>query len=235
MNKKVKTVLLLLLFLLVLGGAAAAYKKLGKSFSPENPLSSPDSASGKKGASSQEATGQEGSEDQDASGQDGSEDQDASGQGGSSQESRPIPVPDFTLTDAQGTELLFSSFQGKPTVVNFWTPWCPYCKDEMPYFQAAYEAYGEQLQLVMLDVPDARNTAQDALDLVQEKGFTFPVYLDVNSESLLTFGVYSYPQTFFFNSKGEFVGRLSGALPSQETLFEIIDSLLELEDGSLLF
>lgn len=228
MSKKAKTILLILIFALILGGAAIAYRYLSKSYGEETSLSSQgpgsasqnDSGDSQDSSSSQEDTSESSQEKDSQSAQD-------------SQSSAPIPVEDFALTDAQGQELMFSDFQGKPTVVNFWTPWCPYCKDEMPYFQAAYDTYQEELNVVMMDVPDSRNTAQDAIDLIQEAGYTFPLYLDTNTESLNTFGVYSYPQTFFFNSQGEFVGRITGAIPNQETLFQFIDQLLELKEGTL--
>lgn len=226
MSKKVKTILLILLFIVVLAGAAIAYRYLSKSYGTENPLSSQNMNSASQGDAG--ASSPEDSEPSQESASESSKDSLSS-----TPTPTPIPVEDFTLTDAQGQELKFSDFQGKTTVVNFWTPWCPYCKDEMPYFQAAYDTYQEELNVVMMDVPDSRNTAQDAIDMIQEAGYTFPLYLDTNTESLNTFGVYSYPQTFFFNSQGEFVGRIAGAIPNQETLFQIIDELLTLTDGTL--
>lgn len=228
MSKKVKTILLILLFIAVLAGAAIAYHYLSKSYGAENPLSSQNMNSASQGDA-----GASSPEDSEPSQESDSESSKDSLSSTPTPTPTPIPVEDFTITDAQGQELKFSDFQGKPTVVNFWTPWCPYCKDEMPYFQAAYDTYQEELNVVMMDVPDSRNTAQDAIDMIQEAGYTFPLYLDTNTESLNTFGVYSYPQTFFFNSQGEFVGRITGAIPNQETLFQIIDELLTLTDGTL--
>lgn len=227
MSKKVKTILLILLFIVVLAGAAIAYRYLSKSYGTENPLSSQDMSSASQADDASDQAESEFSQESD------SESSKDSLSSTPTPTPTPIPVEDFTITDAQGQELKFSDFQGKPTVVNFWTPWCPYCKDEMPYFQAAYDTYQEELNVVMMDVPDSRNTAQDAIDMIQEAGYTFPLYLDTNTESLNTFGVYSYPQTFFFNSQGEFVGRITGAIPNQETLFQIIDELLTLTDGTL--
>lgn len=42
----------------------------------------------------------------------------------------------------------------KPTVVNFWATWCPYCLREMEAFQSMYERYGDRVNFVMLNVAD---------------------------------------------------------------------------------
>lgn len=209
MSKKTKTIILLLLFALVLAGAAFAYQRLSRSYSRDS--SSPDETT-----------------------QDTAEGTDTEGQDAAAPSVTPIPVPNFILSDASGEELSFSNFQGKPTVVNFWTPWCPYCKDEMPYFQAAHDTYKDQLNVVMLDVPDSRNTAQDAIDMITEADYTFPLYLDHEQNAILTFGVYSFPQTLFFDKNGDFVGKISGAVPDQDLLFQLLDRLIALPEGEML-
>jgi thiol-disulfide isomerase/thioredoxin len=39
---------------------------------------------------------------------------------------------DFTGTTVTGTPFNGSSLQGKPAVLWFWTPWCPFCNQEAP-------------------------------------------------------------------------------------------------------
>lgn len=42
-------------------------------------------------------------------------------------------------------------------VINFWATWCKPCVEEMPYFQAAHDTYGDRdvkVLLVSLDFPD---------------------------------------------------------------------------------
>ena len=39
---------------------------------------------------------------------------------------------DFTGTTVTGAPFNGSSLQGKPVVLWFWTPWCPFCNQEAP-------------------------------------------------------------------------------------------------------
>ena len=39
---------------------------------------------------------------------------------------------DFTGTTVTGAPFNGSSLQGKPAVLWFWTPWCPFCNQEAP-------------------------------------------------------------------------------------------------------
>ena len=59
------------------------------------------------------------------------------------------PAPDFTVIDADGREVKLSDFRGRGVVLNFWASWCGPCKSEMPHFQEAYEAYGEELHFLI--------------------------------------------------------------------------------------
>ena len=65
-----------------------------------------------------------------------------------------VKAPDFTVLDASGNEVHLSDFVGKPVVLNFWASWCPPCKSEMPDFEAVYQACGNDVQFLMVNLTD---------------------------------------------------------------------------------
>lgn len=125
------------------------------------------------------------------------------------------PAYDFKLLDMSGNELKFSSFKGKPIVLNFWASWCPPCKAEMPDFESAYKKYGDDVVFVMVSVDDTFN---EAADFIANSGYTFPTYYDVNGEGGYFYGISSIPRTFFINTDGYIAKYYSQAISS--TLLE---------------
>ena len=98
-------------------------------------------------------------------------------------------------------------------MLNFWASTCGPCKMEMPEFQKAYEQYGEQLQFVMVNVPDFNGeTRERALQLVDQSGYTFPVYFDDTMQGQVQYGITSIPQTYFINADGTVEAYASGAI-----------------------
>ena len=66
-------------------------------------------------------------------------------------------APDFAVLNASGKQVELSDYFGKPIVVNLWATWCPPCKAELPYFDNAYNRYGQvQFLMVNLTVNDSR-------------------------------------------------------------------------------
>ena len=123
------------------------------------------------------------------------------------------PAPDFTVTDADGNEVRLSDFRGKGVVLNFWASWCGPCKSEMPHFQAAYEEYGDQLHFLMVNMSDAFGDPRaDAQALLDENGYTFPVYYDTKAECAYGYGITGIPVTIFIDKDGNIVSAKSGMM-----------------------
>jgi peroxiredoxin len=90
-------------------------------------------------------------------------------------------APDFTLEDLDGTIHSLREHQDQVVLINFWTTWCPPCKEEMPALQEVYERFQSQGFLVL----GVNWTAVDDPDLVptyvEELGLSFPILLDKES------------------------------------------------------
>ena len=137
----------------------------------------------------------------------------------------PPVAPDFTVYDREGNAVKLSDYAGKPIVLNFWASWCGPCQSEMPDFQEKFEALGEDVQFLMVNMTDgARETVDIASAFIEEKGFTFPVLYDTDLDAANTYGAYSLPTTYFIDSQGSAIARATGAIDG-DTLQRGIDMI----------
>ena len=143
------------------------------------------------------------------------------------QATEPVELaPDFTVEDADGNLVKLSDFRGKPVVLNFWASWCGPCKAEMPEFEEAYHTYGDQIQFVMVDLVSGRSeTKEMGMAVIQENGYTFPVFFDVNQEASAAYGLSAIPMTCFIDADGAIVMHQVGML-SAEGLEQGIQAIL---------
>ena len=135
-------------------------------------------------------------------------------------------APDFTVYDAAGNAVKLSDFRGKPVVLNFWASWCPPCKAEMPDFQKEFEAQGNHVQFLIINMTDGtQETVATASAYVAQQGYTFPVYYDTASSAAMAYGIRSIPTTFFIDAQGYAVAQATGAI-DRATLQKGIDMIL---------
>ena len=133
---------------------------------------------------------------------------------------------DFTVYDVEGNALRLSDYRGKPVVVNFFASWCGPCRIELPYFEAAYQTYGEQIEFLMVDLNGYGNdVAEDALAMIEEGGYTFPIRFDSDGEAALFYSVRSIPTTLLVAPDGELLGTQVGSM-SEAMLAQVIATLL---------
>lgn len=198
-------------FCILMAGSVVLYNKLSREYEPEQNLET-DGLNGEENGD----TGDENSREEAGSEQSGTENGQPAADYEDGQPEDENKAPDFTVENADGEMIALSSMEGKPVVLNFWASWCPPCKSEMPDFQKAYETYGEEIQFMMVDLTDgSRETRETAREFIEEQGFTFPVYYDVNQEGAYAFYVSALPATYFIDDKGRIVAAGKGMLDEE--------------------
>ena len=110
---------------------------------------------------------------------------------------------DLRTATAEGILEIVAQSKGEQAVlVNFWATWCGPCRETMPEVQRLHQKYGNQLQVVGINI---EGKSQDVLSYLDEGGYTFPVLFDSgNWDSIVAtnYGVSSIPRTFLIDRNG---------------------------------
>jgi len=136
-------------------------------------------------------------------------------------------APDFTAYDDAGNPVSLKDMRGKPVIVNFFASWCGPCKMEMPYFDEFYHQYGDQVTFMMVNLCAFGNdTKENGKKMVEQGGWTFPVYFDSDGDAALKYAIRSMPTTIFVSPDGELKGRHTGVI-ARGDLEKTIQGLLD--------
>jgi cytochrome c biogenesis protein CcmG, thiol:disulfide interchange protein DsbE len=131
-------------------------------------------------------------------------------------------APDFTLETFDGEEVSLSEFEGQSLVINFWSSWCPPCRDEAPMLNEFYanSENDEDVTLIGVAVWDDPN---DSIDFMRQYNLSFTNLYDQSGSTLIDFGVYGVPETYFIGPDGTLNGKYRGPLESAEHIQELKD------------
>lgn len=132
----------------------------------------------------------------------------------------PSDDPMFTTFD--GDEVALSTLRGTPVLVNFFASTCVPCVREMPAFEEVFQEVGDEVRFLGLAMQDR---PEDALDLIERTGITYPAAQDRDGSVINALGGTVLPTTVLLDAEGEIVANHSGALDADELRKLLADEL----------
>ena len=139
-------------------------------------------------------------------------------------------APDFTLSTMTGANVTLSELEGTLVVINFWATNCPYCLEELPYFEAVAQGSEGAIKVIAINVGQSLSTVQTFFGDYEP---TMIVALDTNGEVFVSYSegdnsrMY-IPFTLFVDSEGIVQYIKVGAFQSETELWNALNSVFEL-------
>ncbi len=138
-------------------------------------------------------------------------------------------LPQFEYMDGN-YKLTPQNFQGKWTLLSFWSYSCPPCLAEMPSLnQMALNWSGPELAVVTVNVDDeSSENFELAKSFLQDEGIVLPTIFDKQKILTNAFAVQVYPKHFLINPKGEMIWEAQGSYDwdssqSRDNLVKLIE------------
>lgn len=134
---------------------------------------------------------------------------------------------DFTVYNENGEKVQLSNFKGKPILINFWTTWCGYCKQEMPDFNEIYKQEKDNVVFMMLNATDGiQETKEKASEYIKKEKYDFPVYYDTDEEAVYKYRINGFPTTIFIDKEFN-ISKIVSGMVSKSILLQNINKLKE--------
>lgn len=118
------------------------------------------------------------------------------------------PPVEIELGDLNGKTIRVSDFKGKIVLLNFWTTWCPDCRDEMPSMEKLYHHFKDR-EFALLAI-NLREPAKRVKSFYEKYKLSFTTLLDTKGQIGFHFGIRSIPTTYILNQKGGLIGKALG-------------------------
>jgi thiol-disulfide isomerase/thioredoxin len=117
------------------------------------------------------------------------------------------------LPDLAGNRQPIAQWRDKVLVLNFWAPWCPPCREEIPGFIRLQRQYGERgLQFVGI----ALDSAEKVRAYADEVGITYPLLVGGASASELAHAAGNrlggLPYTVVLDRRGAPIATITGGI-----------------------
>lgn len=119
---------------------------------------------------------------------------------------------DFELESLQHGKLKLSDYKGKKVFINFWTTWCPPCKEEMPHLNEYYKEYAKEhnVEILAINITDEEFSVSDVKKFADRQNIEFPILLDEKGKVSIDYKVLTVPTSFIVNEEGKIIEKITG-------------------------
>lgn len=122
-------------------------------------------------------------------------------------------LPSTVIRDINGKQIAFNDIfeKGKVTLVSFWATWCIPCKQEIKNIKTKLAVWQKDVDFnfIAVSIDDSRATAM-VKTYSKSQGWTFPVYLDPNSDLKRSLNFQNVPFTMIVGKDGKIVMQHTG-------------------------
>jgi peroxiredoxin len=119
-----------------------------------------------------------------------------------------VMAPDFELVDTEGRTHRLSGYRGRTVIINFWTTWCPPCREEIPSMNRAWKSL-QQNDVIMLGINMGED--EDTIFIfTADYPADFPLLLDRDGEVIAEWPVKGLPTTYVVAPDGHIAYRAIG-------------------------
>ncbi|MDD5561914.1 MAG: TlpA disulfide reductase family protein [Candidatus Omnitrophica bacterium] len=110
---------------------------------------------------------------------------------------------DIILNDLESKPVNLSKLAGKPSILFFWTTWCPYCRTELKSLDKMYSQMGKEGLAVF-----AVNVGEPAVKVerfLKDHALSIRVLLDRDGQAAENYEILGIPTYIFINKEGRVV------------------------------
>lgn len=129
-------------------------------------------------------------------------------------------LPDVKVKDLKGNDLAFSSLFEKmgdtPVIVSFWATWCGPCIKELEAIDENMEEWLKTttFKVFAVSIDDSRTSGR-VKSFIKGRGWTFPVFQDINNDLKRALNIPNVPHTLIVRNQ-KIVYQHDGYLPGNE-------------------
>jgi thiol-disulfide isomerase/thioredoxin len=121
------------------------------------------------------------------------------------------PAPRFNAKTMKGETFTKESLKGKVVLLQFWTTWCPYCKQDEAVMERIEKQFGDKgLVILAIDVNESKKTVTNYL---KQHPRSCRVVLTEDTNLAARFEAKSYPVYVVLDKDGNVSDEARGSVP----------------------